>query len=397
MSTESMIRDVELAEEALPKKAGPQGSRRCWCLSLFSFLLVAGATALFCLLQFGVIGPQRDELPSGFHLNSPLAQTLSECPRTPDSGFGPGRRPVLGRRPWGPIPAGAEEGVGVGASSGRSEGLTLFSSLLRIVLPGPERQARRPRRSGPRGRGPAAVAEPARQHAAGQRRGADRQPAGGAGRRALPRLLAAALHRPGLRPRAAAAHPHRQPLRRLLPDQGQPALGHQEPLPAGDPRGGGGQALVRAHLPGRGLPAGQGRPPQRRDQPARLPGLRRARAGLLRPHRPVRGSDPRPARPLSPHPPQSPCSSFLQSPSSPSGLEREGGAPGRCPKLITLNGNDTLGNVHARVRGHHLEFRMGRPERTRAWGWDSRVGALGALGMRRPGLLWLLSEPFGHP
>ncbi|XP_058162428.1 tumor necrosis factor isoform X3 [Dasypus novemcinctus] len=83
MSTESMIRDVELAEEALPKKAGPQGSRRCWCLSLFSFLLVAGATALFCLLQFGVIGPQRDELPSGFHLNSPLAQTLRSSSRAP--------------------------------------------------------------------------------------------------------------------------------------------------------------------------------------------------------------------------------------------------------------------------------------------------------------------------
>ncbi|XP_054424654.1 tumor necrosis factor [Pteronotus mesoamericanus] len=63
MSTESMIRDVELAEEALPKKAGgPQGSRRCLCLSLFSFLLVAGATTLFCLLHFGVIGPQREEV-----------------------------------------------------------------------------------------------------------------------------------------------------------------------------------------------------------------------------------------------------------------------------------------------------------------------------------------------
>lgn len=63
MSTESMIRDVELAEEQLPKKAGgPQGSRRCWCLSLFSFLLVAGATTLFCLLHFGVIGPQREEV-----------------------------------------------------------------------------------------------------------------------------------------------------------------------------------------------------------------------------------------------------------------------------------------------------------------------------------------------
>lgn len=63
MSTETMIRDVELAEEALPKKMGGlQNSRRCLCLSLFSFLLVAGATALFCLLNFGVIGPQRDEV-----------------------------------------------------------------------------------------------------------------------------------------------------------------------------------------------------------------------------------------------------------------------------------------------------------------------------------------------
>lgn len=63
MSTESMIRDVELGEEALPKKAGaPKGSRKCWCLSLFSFLLVAGATTLFCLLHFGVIGPQREEV-----------------------------------------------------------------------------------------------------------------------------------------------------------------------------------------------------------------------------------------------------------------------------------------------------------------------------------------------
>lgn len=63
MSTESMIRDVELAEEALPKKMGGlQNSRRCLCLSLFSFLLVAGATTLFCLLNFGVIGPHRDEV-----------------------------------------------------------------------------------------------------------------------------------------------------------------------------------------------------------------------------------------------------------------------------------------------------------------------------------------------
>lgn len=63
MSTESMIRDVELAEEALPKKMGGlQNSRRCLCVSLFSFLLVAGATTLFCLLNFGVIGPNKEEV-----------------------------------------------------------------------------------------------------------------------------------------------------------------------------------------------------------------------------------------------------------------------------------------------------------------------------------------------
>uniref|UniRef100_A0A2R8MU33 Tumor necrosis factor n=1 Tax=Callithrix jacchus TaxID=9483 RepID=A0A2R8MU33_CALJA len=62
MSTETMIQDVELAEEALPKTRGPQGSKRRLFLSLFSFLLVAGATALFCLLHFGVIGPQKDEV-----------------------------------------------------------------------------------------------------------------------------------------------------------------------------------------------------------------------------------------------------------------------------------------------------------------------------------------------
>ncbi|XP_037700229.1 tumor necrosis factor isoform X2 [Choloepus didactylus] len=84
MSTESMIRDVELAEEALSKKAGgPQASRRCLCLSLFSFLLVSGATMLFCLLHFGVIGPQREEFPDGLHLLSPLAQTLRSSSRTP--------------------------------------------------------------------------------------------------------------------------------------------------------------------------------------------------------------------------------------------------------------------------------------------------------------------------
>ncbi|KAF7472983.1 tumor necrosis factor [Marmota monax] len=77
MSTESMIRDVELAEEALPKEAwGPQGSSRCLCLSLFSFLLVAGATTLFCLLHFGVIGPQREEFLNNLPL-SPQAQMLT--------------------------------------------------------------------------------------------------------------------------------------------------------------------------------------------------------------------------------------------------------------------------------------------------------------------------------
>ncbi|XP_021115779.1 tumor necrosis factor isoform X2 [Heterocephalus glaber] len=77
MSTESMIRDVELAgEEPLQKAGGPQGSGRCWCLSFFSFLLVAGATTLFCLLHFGVIGPQRGELLSSLPFR-PLAQTLA--------------------------------------------------------------------------------------------------------------------------------------------------------------------------------------------------------------------------------------------------------------------------------------------------------------------------------
>ncbi|XP_036902696.1 tumor necrosis factor isoform X1 [Sturnira hondurensis] len=81
MSTESMIRDVELAEKVLPEKAGgPQGSRRCLCLSLLSFLLVAGATTLFCLLHFGVIGPQREEQ---FLIGPSLAQTLGLSSRTP--------------------------------------------------------------------------------------------------------------------------------------------------------------------------------------------------------------------------------------------------------------------------------------------------------------------------
>uniref|UniRef100_Q539C2 Tumor necrosis factor n=1 Tax=Tupaia tana TaxID=70687 RepID=TNFA_TUPTA len=78
MSTENMILDVHLAEEALPKKAGgPQSSRRCMLLSLLSFLLVAGATTLFCLLHFGVIGPQKEELPDGLRLVNPLTQTLT--------------------------------------------------------------------------------------------------------------------------------------------------------------------------------------------------------------------------------------------------------------------------------------------------------------------------------
>nr|7ATB_A Chain A, Tumor necrosis factor [Homo sapiens] len=33
--------------------------RRCLFLSLFSFLIVLLLTTLFCLLHFGVIGPQR--------------------------------------------------------------------------------------------------------------------------------------------------------------------------------------------------------------------------------------------------------------------------------------------------------------------------------------------------
>lgn len=77
-----MIRDVELAEGALPAKAGgPRGSGRCLCLSLLSFLLVAGATTLFCLLHLGVIGPQREEqLPMG---GLPLAQTLGLSSQAP--------------------------------------------------------------------------------------------------------------------------------------------------------------------------------------------------------------------------------------------------------------------------------------------------------------------------
>ncbi|XP_044529779.1 tumor necrosis factor [Gracilinanus agilis] len=62
MSTESMIQDVELAEEALQRKArGLQGSGHCLCLTLISFLVLSGATVLFCLLHYGVIGPQKEQ------------------------------------------------------------------------------------------------------------------------------------------------------------------------------------------------------------------------------------------------------------------------------------------------------------------------------------------------
>lgn len=85
-----MIRDVELAEEALPKKAGgPQGSRRCLCLSLFSFLLVAGATTLFCLLHLGVIGPQREE----------VSALPASAPHTTKREVG-GERGAVGREHW---------------------------------------------------------------------------------------------------------------------------------------------------------------------------------------------------------------------------------------------------------------------------------------------------------
>uniref|UniRef100_Q8MKG8 Tumor necrosis factor n=1 Tax=Saimiri sciureus TaxID=9521 RepID=TNFA_SAISC len=84
MSTESMIQDVELAEEAFSKTQGPQGSRRRWFLSLFSFLLVAGATALFCLLHFGVIGPQREEQSSrDFSPINSLALAVRSSSRIP--------------------------------------------------------------------------------------------------------------------------------------------------------------------------------------------------------------------------------------------------------------------------------------------------------------------------
>uniref|UniRef100_A0A7N4PE45 Tumor necrosis factor n=1 Tax=Sarcophilus harrisii TaxID=9305 RepID=A0A7N4PE45_SARHA len=78
MSTESMIRDVELAEEALQRKArGPQGPGRCLCLTLVSFLFLAGATILFCLLHFGVIGPQKEEEQDAFRSMKPLTQRVT--------------------------------------------------------------------------------------------------------------------------------------------------------------------------------------------------------------------------------------------------------------------------------------------------------------------------------
>nr|XP_012596513.1 tumor necrosis factor isoform X2 [Microcebus murinus] len=239
MSTESMIRDVELAEEALPKKAeGPQGSRRCACLSLFSFLLVAGATMLFCLLHFGVIGPQREEFPGGLHLvnGSPLAQTLSKCllslgwvggEVSPGmEAMGEFRVLVLGRR---------NEGESTRISSRKFKGLSLFfplsSFLLRIILPNPKRQACSPCCSKPPSGGTAAVDKWACQCPPGQRRAAGRQPAGGAVRRAVPHLLPGPLQGPRLPFHPRAPHPHHQPRCHLLPDQGQPPLCHQEPLP----------------------------------------------------------------------------------------------------------------------------------------------------------------------
>ncbi|XP_001368689.1 tumor necrosis factor [Monodelphis domestica] len=78
MSTESMIRDVELAEEALQRKAkGLQGSGHCLFLTLISFLVLAGATILFCLLHYGVIGPQKEQdSPSAFLDMKPLTQRV---------------------------------------------------------------------------------------------------------------------------------------------------------------------------------------------------------------------------------------------------------------------------------------------------------------------------------
>ncbi|XP_074046246.1 tumor necrosis factor [Macrotis lagotis] len=81
MSTENMIQDVELAEEALQRKArGPQGLGRCLCLTISSFILLAGATILFCLLHFGVIGPQKEEeFPDAIFAMKPLTQRVRSC------------------------------------------------------------------------------------------------------------------------------------------------------------------------------------------------------------------------------------------------------------------------------------------------------------------------------
>ncbi|XP_038624914.1 tumor necrosis factor isoform X2 [Tachyglossus aculeatus] len=64
MSMENMLRDIELAGEPAGKTAGARRFGHCLCLSLISFFLVAGATTLFCLIHFGVIGPQdREDSP----------------------------------------------------------------------------------------------------------------------------------------------------------------------------------------------------------------------------------------------------------------------------------------------------------------------------------------------
>ncbi|XP_068929807.1 tumor necrosis factor [Petaurus breviceps papuanus] len=78
MSTETMIRDVELAEEALQRKAkGPQGPGHYLCFTLIFFLLLAGVTILFCLLHFGVIGPQKEEESTDAFLGmKPLTQRV---------------------------------------------------------------------------------------------------------------------------------------------------------------------------------------------------------------------------------------------------------------------------------------------------------------------------------
>lgn len=115
MSTESMIRDVELAEEALPKKTGGlQNSRRCLCLSLFSFLLVAGATTLFCLLNFGVIGPQKDEVSVWAVFLLTHKQSRVGGPE----GQGEGKRGLMGRVMWRTVGRETESGPQTHAASG---------------------------------------------------------------------------------------------------------------------------------------------------------------------------------------------------------------------------------------------------------------------------------------